>query len=286
MNYCVKCGNKLAPGLKFCTSCRLKLSIDDQTPSRNGTAAPVSSKQPLQQERQKQQGAAQQQRPVQQPKPMQRQTPPRTAMNAMNSMTPEPPKKKTGLMIGIIAAILVLSIGIGAGAAILLGGDKEPEQEAANNVVYVPVPAGETVAKESTAEAATETKKPDETKENSNQVTIETKKPAETKENSNQVTIETKKPQNTSPYAGQKFPDSSERYISASELSGMSRDEIQLCINDIYARHGYIFKDDGLRAYYQSQSWYRGTNGDMNGVAATFNSYERANVELFASYTR
>ena len=61
------------------------------------------------------------------------------------------------------------------------------------------------------------------------------------------------------------FPDSSTRYLDSAEVSeklaGMTgtpvaADFAQDAINEIYARHGFVFRSDYLREYYNSQSWY------------------------------
>lgn len=53
--------------------------------------------------------------------------------------------------------------------------------------------------------------------------------------------------------------DSDIRYLSRSDLSSMSGDEICLAQNEIWARHGRMFKNDWLQNYFNSKSWYRGT---------------------------
>lgn len=297
MAYCINCGKQLNADEQFCTKCGLKAGASSEKLKNGGysikadqMAADDSRTQVVRQMGNQPQRPVQQspgwgqqsqktvpQRPMQEPRPMQPQRPiqPQRPMQP-----PEPPKKKkTGLIIGIIAAILVLAIGIGVGAAFLMNDDTEDEVD----VVYVPMPAGdpgdseEETVKETDAEKTAQTETKAETKK-------ETKKETNA---ANSVTVEKKKPteqKDDSPYPGQKFPYSSEQYLSSSDLRGMTRDEIQLSINDIYARNGYIFKDDGLRAYYQSQSWYHGTNGDMNAVYWSMNDIERANVELMSNY--
>ena len=50
-------------------------------------------------------------------------------------------------------------------------------------------------------------------------------------------------------------------------------------LNELYARHGYIFKDETLKKQYEKQSWYKGTESDMAKVEQSFNSYEKKNLE-------
>lgn len=51
-----------------------------------------------------------------------------------------------------------------------------------------------------------------------------------------------------------------------------------LARNEIYARHGYIFKNQDLQEYFGSKSWYRGKTKEVPD--SSLNEYERANVQL------
>ena len=83
------------------------------------------------------------------------------------------------------------------------------------------------------------------------------------------------------------FPDSGSRYLSESELYGLSEQQISIAKNEIYARHGRLFVRDDLRQYFQSKSWYRGTVDpkvfDAN-ADRYFNAYEKANVAMIQKY--
>ncbi|MBO5933892.1 MAG: YARHG domain-containing protein [Clostridia bacterium] len=86
--------------------------------------------------------------------------------------------------------------------------------------------------------------------------------------------------------AGQYLFDSANKYITKEYLAGCSRDEITIIINEIYARHGYIFKDAELRAYFNSQSWYHGTITSLEEAATHFNSIEQKNVDTIYAYQK
>ncbi len=70
-------------------------------------------------------------------------------------------------------------------------------------------------------------------------------------------------------------------YISQSEVENMSRDELNLAINEIYARRGRIFEDPTLSAYFNSKDWYtpKYTAAEFS-KNVTFNEYEQANLRL------
>lgn len=85
------------------------------------------------------------------------------------------------------------------------------------------------------------------------------------------------------------FPDSSTRYLTDSEIAATLKQQsgtpvadsfAQDAINEIYARNGYVFKTDSIRAYYEAQSWYR-ANPNFNG---SFNSVEQYNINLLNKY--
>ena len=58
---------------------------------------------------------------------------------------------------------------------------------------------------------------------------------------------------------GYLLANSSEQYLSESDLEGLSSEELRIARNEILARHGRKFKDEELQAYFNSQAWYNGT---------------------------
>ena len=57
--------------------------------------------------------------------------------------------------------------------------------------------------------------------------------------------------------------------------------EIRVARNEIYARHGRIFSDPDLNAYFRSQSWYTPRNtADEFSQRVVFNDYESKNINL------
>lgn len=79
------------------------------------------------------------------------------------------------------------------------------------------------------------------------------------------------------------LPESSSRYYSESELSGLTDKEVLFALNEIYARKGRIFTGEEFKRYFESKSWYRGTipadefDANQND---RFNEYEKANIAL------
>lgn len=75
------------------------------------------------------------------------------------------------------------------------------------------------------------------------------------------------------------FPDSSKTSISSEEIAELSDEELRYAINEIYARKGYIFKDDQLRAHYEQYDWYEKKVKADQFSMDMFSEVERKNVE-------
>ena len=84
------------------------------------------------------------------------------------------------------------------------------------------------------------------------------------------------------PYAGFIFPDSHERYLKESEVSGLSSDDAQMAINEIYARRGWDFKKEKYKKHFSQYSWYHPVSRNENDM--NFNEYEKANIKLLSKY--
>ena len=70
------------------------------------------------------------------------------------------------------------------------------------------------------------------------------------------------------------------RYYQASDFSNVPPLIIHLAKNEIYARHGYIFKNQDLNAYFLSQLWYLPEFDSETFDSSVFNEYENANLQL------
>jgi len=76
------------------------------------------------------------------------------------------------------------------------------------------------------------------------------------------------------------LPTSSTAYLTSSDLTGMTADELQMAINEIYARHGRRFSTASIQEYFDSKSWYSGTISPENFDTSVLNSYETSNINL------
>lgn len=78
------------------------------------------------------------------------------------------------------------------------------------------------------------------------------------------------------------FPGSDSAYIDPEELSGCTDSQLAYIRNEIFARHGYIFKTDKYNNYFESKSWYHPNSYATDNVN-DLNAYEKYNVELIKS---
>lgn len=92
---------------------------------------------------------------------------------------------------------------------------------------------------------------------------------------------------NTNNNGGFIFPNSDSSYLSNAQVSALSDDDLQLAINEIYARRGRIFKDASLNAYFNSQTWYEGKyTPEEFEKNVKFNTYEQKNLQLLINERR
>ena len=80
------------------------------------------------------------------------------------------------------------------------------------------------------------------------------------------------------------LPESNSRYISEEELYGLSAEQLRIARNEIYARHGRLFNDYSLQAYFNAKSWYSGTVEPESFTEDWLNEYEVANRDLIIAY--
>ena len=74
------------------------------------------------------------------------------------------------------------------------------------------------------------------------------------------------------------FPDSNKAYLADEQLKGLNKDELALARNEIFARHGYSFKEEPFKSYFLQKKWYT-SNPSYDGSDSTLNEYEIANYK-------
>jgi N-acetylmuramoyl-L-alanine amidase len=88
----------------------------------------------------------------------------------------------------------------------------------------------------------------------------------------------------TPPIKDELLPESRTRNLTEADLKGKSAWELTLIRNEIYARHGYIFKRAELSSYFKKRSWYRPKTGDQDQIWRQMSETERRNVEFILEY--
>lgn len=78
-----------------------------------------------------------------------------------------------------------------------------------------------------------------------------------------------------------RYPQTSTRALRGDDLLNLSCGELKIMRNEIFARHGFIFKTPDMRDYFARQPWYRGTEND---VTRRLTVRERANLIVLKSY--
>ena len=92
------------------------------------------------------------------------------------------------------------------------------------------------------------------------------------------------------------YAESASRLLTTADVSNFQtrypnsmfpgeRSITQMIINEMYARHGYIFKDQALTDYFAQKSWYTPRTADMEEIYPVMNDVEQANVTLLRTYS-
>lgn len=76
------------------------------------------------------------------------------------------------------------------------------------------------------------------------------------------------------------FP-SDRQYITEDDMAGWNQKTALLARNEIYARHGYVFKTQEIQNYFAAKSWYT-PNSSYDGSG--LNDVEKANVDTISAY--
>ncbi|MFK2826632.1 YARHG domain-containing protein [Bacillus sp. B190/17] len=77
------------------------------------------------------------------------------------------------------------------------------------------------------------------------------------------------------------IPHSDYAYLTYDDLAGFSQNELRLARNEIFARHGYVFKSKDLRNYFNSQAWY---SPNPSFRESSLSAVEKSNVDFIKSF--
>lgn len=80
------------------------------------------------------------------------------------------------------------------------------------------------------------------------------------------------------------FPNSNEQLLTQADLFLYDSFTLKLAKNEIFARKGYIFKNEVLQNYFNNMSWYE-PNENIKGTFDELNDIEKQNVSLIEKYS-
>lgn len=78
------------------------------------------------------------------------------------------------------------------------------------------------------------------------------------------------------------LPKSDKKYYKKKDLKGLTKKELKLARNEIYARHGRIFTTDEIREYFEGKDWYEPKVDEVSD--SELNKFEIANRDLIVEY--
>ncbi len=81
---------------------------------------------------------------------------------------------------------------------------------------------------------------------------------------------------------GSIVPESSTRRIESTDVWGYDHSLLQLAVNEIYARHGYVFQKDYLNDYFSHQAWYHPSD---NFSEADLSDIEKDNIAFLKNHS-
>lgn len=81
------------------------------------------------------------------------------------------------------------------------------------------------------------------------------------------------------------MPNSNQVYLTYADFEDLTWEQCGLAKNEIYARHGRLFTNEGLLQYFEAQSWYEGTiPAEEFQVNEHFSDIEMYNADLLNEY--
>lgn len=75
-------------------------------------------------------------------------------------------------------------------------------------------------------------------------------------------------------------------YLGADDLKLLTKKQLVVVRNEIYARHGYVFENDDLLTYFYGKQWYKPTTSAKEFSDDVLNKYEKANVKMIQLYEK
>ena len=93
-----------------------------------------------------------------------------------------------------------------------------------------------------------------------------------------------KKVKPKAPYNGTRgqYPESSDRLLTDKDIEHQTPWGLKVMMNEIYARHGFVFTDATLRKHFRKEKWYKGRERRMRNIRLT--RTEEQNIEFIRQH--
>ena len=276
--FCTKCGNELPVNAKFCTKCGTKVEAF-QPGAIQPNPTPQRASVP-------QQESTQQQTPVRQaspaPQPQQKKnekvTKTKNSEKISNKNKNETEKKSgSGAMVYLLIGAAVLIIILIAIIVLLFIKGNQPAKQ--DDITDKPV-----VTTEQTTETEMSTEQTDRKDVSGQQEASE-----KTSEVINKEDTTGNEDMGTDGAVGEEeaeyiLPESASRLLTEADLENLTQEDLRIARNEIYARHGRKFLDEGLQEYFNGKSWYNGTIEPDDFKEDMLSEIERTNEDIIVNY--
>lgn len=77
------------------------------------------------------------------------------------------------------------------------------------------------------------------------------------------------------------FPEASSRLLGYDDVASLNSRELKIMRNEIFARHGYIFKTNDMINHFNGEPWYRPLYDDVTGKLTAI---EKENVNYIKKF--
>lgn len=276
--FCTKCGNELPVNAKFCTKCGTKVEAfqpgaiqPNPTPQR----ASVPQQEPTQQQTPVRQASP---APQPQQKKNEKVTKTKNSKKVSNKNKNETEKKSgSGAMVYLLIGAAVLIIILIAIIVLLFIKGNQPAKQ--DDITDKPV-----VTTEQTTETEMSTEQTDRKDVSGQQEASE-----KTSEVINKEDTTGNEDMGTDGAVGEEeaeyiLPESASRLLTEADLENLTQEDLRIARNEIYARHGRKFLDEGLQEYFNGKSWYNGTIEPDDFKEDMLSEIERTNEDTIVNY--
>lgn len=81
-----------------------------------------------------------------------------------------------------------------------------------------------------------------------------------------------------------RYPEASLRYLTGEDIQNLTSWDLSIMRNELFARHGYIFKSEDMKKHFTNQTWYRPINENADEIYTLLSDIEKGNIELIKKY--